>query len=217
MTAAFTAVIPRHRWVHVDPVAHVAIAASCSDAQLREHVADWLARGLPLISRARLAHDYVAHPVGLCLKRRRVALSVDASAVTNVEEPTVLAEVAETLAPRAAAAALALCHGARSLGFEPRAFGSASWQHRTGDTYLHATSDLDILAAPASRDALTSWLELLTELEPTSPMRLDGEVELPSGEAVNWRELAAAPRQVLLKSSQGARLAATHAVWELFR
>ena len=235
MTAPFSAVIQRHRWVHVHPSAHAEIAASCSDRALRAAVADWLARGLPLVSRARQPYDApLAHPLGLCLKgergnlsarlgkalplpeRHRVALAVKATGIVAVEEAPKLSDVAEILPSAAAAAALALCGRARSLGFEARAFGSAAWQHRTGDVYLDSGSDLDIVAAPSTREALGGWLGFLRELEPASPMRFDGEVELPSGEAANWRELAGDPREVLLKSCHGARLASTRSVWELF-
>jgi phosphoribosyl-dephospho-CoA transferase len=71
----------------------------------------------------------------------------------------------------------------------PRVFGALLWQHTTGLPYLTARSDLDLLwSISDERSAPRSWSGCsgLTR----SPVRLDGELELPDGAGVNWRELA---------------------------
>jgi phosphoribosyl-dephospho-CoA transferase len=214
--------ISRHRWVHVERATHASLAASCEDATLQAQVAEWLVLERPLIARARQPGE-PAHfqPLGLCLPRarakRRVALAVAPEGVAKVEEAAPLREVARVLPRACLPVVLQLSERASELGFEARAFGSAAWQWRTGEEYLDASSDLDLLAAPPSLGALKAWLALLVHLDSVSPMRLDGEIECSSGEAVNWRELARGAPQVLLKSNRGARLAAGQWFWSRFR
>lgn len=204
--------IPRHRWIRIAPPHWGSVASGCAEPELRSTLAGWLREGQPLVSRARQPGEPPhLHPVGLCLPRsraasRRAALAVAAGAIEAVSEPVSLQETCAILPSGAAAIAVEISQGAHALGFEARAFGSAAWQVRTGEAYLHSASDLDLLGAPPDVDALDRWLELLVELDARSPMRLDGEVEAPDGSATNWRELAAAPRQVLVKDSAGARL-----------
>lgn len=211
----------RHRWVHVRADARDAVVASCADETVRPVVARCLALGWPLVARARTGHeDANAVPVGLCLPqglgKRRIALVVDRSQVELVEEPSALEDVAAVLPREARAVANELAVLARSLGFTARAFGSAAWQWRTGETYLTPDSDLDLLV-PARAPGLARWLDRLRALEPRSPLRFDGEIEHESGDAVNWREWMAAPASVLVKSTAGARLVAREALAEAWR
>lgn len=127
-------------------------------------------------------------------------------AVAMVEEAAALREVAAVLPPASRAMAAEISDAAAALGFEARVFGSSAWQWCSGEAHLHASSDLDLLAAPADAKGLESWLALLARLDAGAAMRLDGEVECPSGDAVSWRELARAPREVLVKNHRGARL-----------
>jgi phosphoribosyl-dephospho-CoA transferase len=198
------------------------VAASCADASLHGQVADWLESGRPLVARARQPGEPDhRQPLGLCLPRaqgkRRVALSMDVSAPARIEGAAALHAVANVLPRACAAVAAQLVQQACTLGFEARAFGSAAWQWRSGEEYLDAASDLDLLAAPPTRAALDEWLALLVRLEAASPMRLDGEIESPGGDAVNWRELARGTPQVLVKTNRGARLAAADTIWAQFR
>ncbi len=202
--------IERHRWVHVAARGRAPVVAGCAE-EWREAVNCWLACGIPLVARARQTGE-ASHlqGVGLCLPRAkgkaRVALAVDPSDISRVDEPVALRDVAGILAPAATRVARELVTAGEALGFEARAFGSAAWQWRTGEDYLDAGSDLDLLAAPGDRRALDGWLAALARIDGQSPMRLDGEVETPDGEAVNWRELAGGARTVLVKSRGGARL-----------
>jgi phosphoribosyl-dephospho-CoA transferase len=68
-------------------------------------------------------------------------------------------------------------------------FGGLLWQALTGLPYLSATSDLDLLwPGPVG----PAFLDGLADLAAQAPMRLDGEICLADGFAVNWRELQAA-------------------------
>jgi phosphoribosyl-dephospho-CoA transferase len=72
----------------------------------------------------------------------------------------------------------------------PRVFGAVLWQHTTGLPYLSARSDLDLLWSISDERTALSLVEKLLHLDAESPVRLDGELELPDGAGVNWRELA---------------------------
>lgn len=210
------AAIPRHRWVHIAPSHRAAVAASCGAAAAHA-VSDWLDRDLPLVSRARRPGEVQhLHPLGLCLPLthplRRIALTAAHDAVAAVENAAPLSEVKRILPTGARDMATDISETAAALGFEARAFGSCAWQWRSGPGHLHDASDLDLLAAPRDARALAEWLALLSRLDAAAPMRLDGEIECPSGDAVSWRELARAPREVLVKNARGARLVPVAAV-----
>jgi len=46
----------------------------------------------------------------------------------------------------------------------------------------------------------------LLRLDAEGPVRLDGELELPDGAAVNWRELAQNGNQLLVKTMNGVEV-----------
>jgi phosphoribosyl-dephospho-CoA transferase len=128
--------------------------------------------------------------------------------------PPVLLGDAAAVAPEAwqptIAALLAL---GSTLGIAPRVYGGLLWQHVTGLAYLSPTSDLDLLWRVGDQRAATALLGGLGRLDAASPMRLDGELELPDGGGVNWRELAGGTREVLVKSMAGVT---TRPVGDLF-
>jgi phosphoribosyl-dephospho-CoA transferase len=77
-----------------------------------------------------------------------------------------------------------------ALGMTPRVFGALLWEHATGLSYLTAQSDLDLLWSISDERSAALLVEGLLRLDAGGPIRLDGELELPDGAAVNWRELA---------------------------
>ena len=107
-----------------------------------------------------------------------------------------------------------LCSDWRNkTGVEPRVFGSLLWQHLTGLSYLSAGSDLDLLW-PVADEATATWLaRRLSVIEQGSPVHCDGEILLPDGSGVHWREWDASPAQVLVKTSSGTQLRAVRDLW----
>ncbi len=88
----------------------------------------------------------------------------------------------------------------------PCVFGALLWQHLTGLPYLTARSDLDLLWNVSDEAAAAPLLRALLRLDAAGPIRLDGELVLPDGAGVNWRELAQAGGQaatVLAKTMGG--------------
>lgn len=93
-------------------------------------------------------------------------------------------------------------------GVQAHIYGSLSREIESGETYLNADSDLDVLFACEAGSDVCGLLRALRNLDGGVP-RIDGEVLLPSGWAVAWRELAAALLdrscdRVLAKSDQAA-------------
>jgi phosphoribosyl-dephospho-CoA transferase len=89
-----------------------------------------------------------------------------------------------------------------------RAYGSLAMQALTGQTYLTATSDIDVLFFPTDGDTLCAGLALLERHAALLP--LDGEIVFPTGAAVSWKEwIGAGPvkARVLVKDAGAVRLA----------
>lgn len=200
--------IRRHDLFVVAPRAWTQLLGGRPDLDGVPHLETWARDGRPVIARRRFSDEGDHLPAGLPLPpadgKRRIGLSVPWPDATP-HAPVPLA------AARAAAptqwhptidAVLAL--GA-AQGLVAHVFGGLLWQSLTGLSYLSATSDLDLLwQAPVSRP----FLDRLAAIEADAPMRLDGEVVLPDGAGVNWRELREAPPggSVLAKGLDGVAL-----------
>ena len=98
-----------------------------------------------------------------------------------------------------------------TVGEAPRVFGALLWQHVTGLPYLTAQSDLDLLWSGADAGRVRTLVAGLSRLDGDSPVRIDGEVELPDGAASHWRELAddRGNGMVLLKTMNGVETRAS--------
>ena len=97
-----------------------------------------------------------------------------------------------------------------AIKIPPRVFGALLWEHTTGLPYLSARSDLDLLWLTSEELGAHSLVERLRQLDAESPVRLDGELQLPDGAGVNWRELAQNSddehSQVLVKTMDGVEV-----------
>ena len=184
----------RHDLVEADQAAWDALLAGRRDLDGVPHLPGWTRAGRPLIVRRRVpgeGADLVS--LGLPLPpadgKRRIGLALPPEVLRPVTPPS-LADAAPD-APEAWQATIgALLALARDHHVTPRPFGALLWQAVTGLTYLSASSDLDLLwTGPVS----PSLLDGLARIEATAPMRLDGEILLPDGGGVHWRELREAP------------------------
>ncbi len=109
-----------------------------------------------------------------------------------------------------------LLRRARVLGLEPRVFGSFSWQAMTGLPYVTTDSDLDLAWQPDRDAQLNALLTTLQDWETEHGRRVDGEVLLPDGGGVCWRELAGNTDSVLVKSASAAVLQARDDILDTF-
>ena len=185
--------LARHDLLTVAPAAWGALLAQRPDLDGIPHLADWAARGWPVIVRRRVPGDDAGPiPAGLPLPpsfgKRRIGLALRPDAVQA--RPGLTLSEARAAAPAAWHPTLdaLLAHGAVH-GRVARVFGGLLWQALTGLPYLSPASDLDLLwAGPVD----PAFLDGLADIAMPAPMRLDGEIDLADGFAVNWRELHAA-------------------------
>lgn len=201
----------RHDLVRVDPSAWAAWLGAQPDLAGLRHLPGWAEAGRPVIVRRRIPGETAAGiPLGLPMPpadgKRRIGLALPAAVLASMKPPD-LSEVREHAPAAWRATIAALLALGRDHGLAPRPFGSLLWQTVTGLTYLGATSDLDLLwpcAAPIS-SGLLDGLDAVAE---QAPMRIDGEILLPDGTGLHWRELRDAPGggSVLAKSLDGVAL-----------
>jgi len=157
----------------------------------------WRAAGWPVVVRradADLAPGQVS--VGIPLPPRaedgrklRVAGRVGIDGVARHAPPLPLAQLSG-MPPDWQAPLAALKQEAQARGLAIRVYGSAALQALTGQAYLRAESDIDLLLQPRSVAELDAALALLRTHACGLP--LDGEIVFPGGRAVAWKELAAA-------------------------
>ena len=160
-------------------------------------VADWARLGWPVIVRRRMTGDHAEDvPVALSLPpshgKQRIAVNFPPGAALTPLPPVSLRDAAPMAPPdwqRVIAALIAVGEG---VGIEPCVFGALLWQRVTGLPYLSARSDLDLLWHVPEEAGAASLVQALIRLDATGPIRLDGELVLPDGAGVNWRELAQA-------------------------
>ncbi|ABM58628.1 malonate decarboxylase holo-[acyl-carrier-protein] synthase [Verminephrobacter eiseniae] len=167
----------------------------------------------------------------------RLSCCVAPQSIVRVQEPLPLRAALPALpqAMRGVAARLLEFDADTPMPMPLAVYGSVFWQHAAADShwhehsdsasgprpschaaaarYLHERSDLDLLARPASASQARRWLDWVAAVEEAGSVRLDGEIELPSGAAVAWRELALPGPQILVKSDRGASLWPRPAVW----
>ena len=182
----------------------------------------WAARGWPAIVRRRSEGDPPgALPIGVplppALGRFRCALALPAgTAWRPVPAPSLrsLRGVAPPGWHPVLDAVLAL---GGAVGIAPRAFGSLLWQGLTGLPYLGTASDLDLLWTASRATDLDGLLDGLARIDAAGPIRLDGEIVMPDGAGVNWRELRSARGvaggEVLAKSDSGLSLRSAASPW----
>lgn len=156
----------------------------------------WAAKGWPVIIRRRIPGDDAdsipaALPLPPCFGKRRVGFSFGRDTPFVPVPPITLAEAA-AIAPSAWQPAIAaLLALGRDIGTAPRVFGALLWERMTDLAYLSSQSDLDLLWRPDDESAAERLVAGLLHIDGTSRVRIDGELELPDGAGVNWRELAA--------------------------
>jgi phosphoribosyl-dephospho-CoA transferase len=203
---------PRHWRVWLVPAWRAALRVAPAPDLLAQ-VEAWLARGLPLVAARRdpCAPDAIA--LGLALPgKRRVALLVAPPAVARVAPPLALAEAIPS-APAAWRDALAALDAeARAAGVPLSVYGSLAWQRLSGAPYVGPASDVDLLAPaldPAQRDAA---LAVLGRHAADRAPALDGELLLPGGRAVAWREARSGAARLLVKSANAVALEPAAAV-----
>jgi phosphoribosyl-dephospho-CoA transferase len=200
--------LQRHDLLLIDPAAWSEMLKSRHDLKGVPYLTAWAEKGWPVIVRRVLCSDKpglvsAAVPLPPTEDKRRIALQFPRDGVTACMPPLALHR-AIGKAPRAWKAALdSLMTAGINHHTEVRVFGSLLWQVLTGLDYLTASSDIDLLWCIEDRTRLWPLLECIGEIDTRSPMRIDGELLLPDGGGINWREMAGQPDEVLVKTLHG--------------
>jgi phosphoribosyl-dephospho-CoA transferase len=203
----------RHDMIAVSPVAWRSLLNTSGDLAGEPLVAGWVDRGWPLVARRAAPDEADGLPLGLPLPpvagKRRLALLMQPGAVVSSTAPpklTAAFDVAPEIWKPTLGGVLGL--GVR-YGAEVRVFGSLAWRMLTGLDYLTASSDLDLLLPLPRAGDLAGLIAGLAAIEGSAPMRLDGELVREDGAAVNWREIHAGAREVLVKTIREVMLCST--------
>jgi phosphoribosyl-dephospho-CoA transferase len=207
--------LQRHDLLRVEPSAWDAMLGCYPGLADLPLVADWARLDRPVIVRRRMVGDYAdgvpaALPLPPCYGKKRLAFGFSSRAAMMVLPPVLLRD-AVPAAPTSWHPTLdALLELGYAVGITPRVFGALLWQHSTGLPYLTARSDLDLLWSVSDERTAISLVEGLIRLDANGPVRLDGELELPEGAAVNWREVAQGitdpGHELIVKTMDGVEL-----------
>lgn len=199
-------------WLHADGWNAALSAATPSE---RWPIARWRDNDWPAVVRRRdigCGHDEVcagiALPPDAIGAKRRIGVRVARSAVRRSQGALPL-QCTINSAPAAWRHGLEQLNAAVPL----QVYGSLALQTLTGQGYLRAGSDIDILLRPTTVSDLEHGLRALA----ACPLPLDGEVVFPGGAAVAWKEWHAAGQgtRVLMKDAASVRLARRAELLEL--
>ena len=143
--------------------------------------------------------------LGLALPdKRRIAFDVSSKAAAERSAPPRLVDTIDSAPAHWRVRLRDIVHIASRFDVEVRVYGSLAWQHLTQLEYIHAASDVDLLL-PANQ--WQSALRLADELgRMTGSPRLDGELTLPDGSGVAWREMNGTAARVLVKRAASVAL-----------
>ena len=197
MIASLRPGIRRHALLRIDPACWSRIIARAGDAAgtAETVLGRWAARGWPVIVRRYLPGEpHSATPVAVSLPPRPLRSGVTLRVLADEIEK------ADPALPLTAAVAQAPASWRRTMrmlaqigeqcGCQPALCGSLLWQTLTGMTYLTARSDLDVCWQVGCERQAQSLVNELARIERSSPVRIDGELLLPDGAGVSWREFA---------------------------
>ncbi|EJN06929.1 malonate decarboxylase holo-[acyl-carrier-protein] synthase [Herbaspirillum sp. YR522] len=203
----------RHHLAWLDDAGWAHLQSLAADPRELQALQRWQHQRWPLVLR-RADPDAGADEVcaGLALPpdsdgdKLRIALRVPQAHVRKVRAPLTLAEVMAAQPALPGPWHLPLL-ALQQAGLPLRVFGSLSWQVLTGQAYLRAQSDIDLLWQPSNSSALEQGTRLLQRHARDLP--LDGEILFAGGDAVAWKEWAQADQpgaRVLVKGAGGVRL-----------
>ena len=196
----------RHHLVWLDP-AHPGIVAA--DTPTLATARAWLAAGRPCVVRRREATESpeilaLGLPLPPRLGRHRLALRAPVAALVRHARPPALAEVGCSLPGPWRQRSQALETACAGCGADLRVYGSCAWEWLTGERYIASGSDLDVLVVPDG--AAGAVLGALAAEASAAGPRLDGEIVLPDGGCVAWRELIGRGREILVKDESAVTL-----------
>jgi len=201
----------RHDWVYLPDDWREKLAAPLL-VEDQDALARWLGKRRPLVVARRQENDAPGLlRLGLALPgKRRISVAMPAEAVELRRRPPYLLDVVDAGATFWPEAMRDLAAMVANLAPDTRVFGSLAWQFFAADpayAYVTPASDVDLLLAPTRVAQLAAWIAMLQNFESRWPApRLDGEIVLPGGDFVAWREFSMRPNKILVKGAGNVSL-----------
>jgi len=215
--------LQRNTLVWLTPQAWTAVHAQDWEAPLQDLLRYWQRCQFPWV----VAHQRPGVRSGeVCLGlpapqhwgRRRLGTQIALDGIARQGQFPLLDEVAGS--QRWGITAASWMSQGSGLGMVVRVYGSYGWQYMTGMPYVRAGSDLDLSVHVSDFSGAMralDWLQQVAQAPDAGhaashplPLRVDGEIVFPHGQAVAWRELQAmrqgGVRQVLVKDRFQLRL-----------
>jgi phosphoribosyl-dephospho-CoA transferase len=205
----------RHHWVWLDKTWATCLQEPLS-AAADNAVAGWIRRDRPFVVARRRPDDRPdCFRLGLStLGQDRIALHIDRSAIIRWEPPPAI----EHCLPKAPVGWHPILQAVTSAASETKTvaaiFGSLAWQYWSGEAFVRADSDIDLLLSPPHWPAVERLLARLSVHDGTQP-RLDGELLLQDGTAIAWREWQGESASVLVKTEQGVAIVSRQSILAL--
>lgn len=176
----------------------------------------WIDAGRAVVARRRdcaCGACALAVALPLAADRVRIGFAVDARVVVRIAPPLTLVETIAS-APGDWRGPLTELHDRASrIGTTFHVYGSLAWQAISDEACVRSDSDVDLLWTAASADDVDRVLNLLAGWEAAGPLRADGELLLPDGDAIAWRELTRPADRVLVKHQDRVSLQPSPAYW----
>jgi phosphoribosyl-dephospho-CoA transferase len=206
--------IRRHDWVYLRAGCEPRLAAG--DARLQSAVQRWIADDRPLVATRRVNEAQVS--LGLALHEggriARIGCAVAPHDVLRHRNPLTVEEALQVLGDVDGAALRRFADAIAGHALQVGVYGSTAWQYFGGRSYRHAASDVDVVCDVASVAGIDACLAAFRDGTRRVRSPLDGEVRVPGGRAIAWRELDAAcaggAQVVLAKDERGVALVALH-------
>lgn len=201
----------RHDWVYLTNYWYRALATPLSKHN-KCALARWITPRRPLVVARRQEDDAPdLLRLGLALPgKERVCVSISAYAVLFLRRPPYLLDVMKIGSQFWPEAMRELAEIVTRTAPDTRVFGSLAWQFFSSDSdynFVTPNSDINLLLTPAHDAKLRTCIHFLQKFENRfAAPRVDGEIALPGGNFVSWREFAAGPKRILVKGAEAVRL-----------
>ncbi len=203
--------LARHQLVYLQVAAWQRVLAEIdAPIALRGELQAWPKHDWPLVLARQNVQTQEVLTLGWPLPPRengdkpRLTLQVAMQEIARRMPPLSLREVIALLPQQGVSAPLQAL-AAQMADARIAVYGSWSWQALTGQAYLRASSDIDLLLQPHNQTQLQTGLQYLQEAREV--LLLDGEIVFPDGSAVAWREWLQNSEQVLVKNFSAVSLA----------
>ena len=182
----------RHDLVYLHTAATFTSACAAEGSGLADEVRAWTALGRPLVMARQAGGHGVQLGLTLPLRmgRQRLAIQAAREEIAAVLPPVRIQRCLERLPVSSAKAMADLATAVADCGATIGIFGSLAWEVLTGEDYRNADSDIDVICDVKTQAQFKAVMAALGEAAGCLHYRLDGEVRMPDGLAVSWRELA---------------------------